>query len=193
MGALTPVQPAYHRPCFGQVSLVHMTRPSLHSVTKHLTRSVIAFFLLPAQRDGLPGALTFASSAIQSASRSGLHRERQARRNARPNRVRHPTDYRFAYGCSPPRLAATQLLQLPGAGISWRRTCTSQITPAPRRTVPKLLLGHALSFKAPALISPDNQFPTGLFSSVAKQSCAGNLVPKQKLGNQMSLASHGRV
>ena len=55
-----------------QVSLVHMARPSLHSVTNHLTRSVIAFSLLPTQRDGLPGALTFASSAIQSASRSGL-------------------------------------------------------------------------------------------------------------------------
>src|SRR5512139_193162 len=33
----------------------------------------------------------------------------QARRYARPNRVRHPTDCMFASGCSPPRLAATQL------------------------------------------------------------------------------------
>ena len=33
----------------------------------------------------------------------------QARRYAMPKRVRHPTGYPFASGCSPPRLAATQL------------------------------------------------------------------------------------
>ncbi len=33
----------------------------------------------------------------------------QARRYARPNRVRYPTDCTFASGCSPPRLTATQL------------------------------------------------------------------------------------
>lgn len=55
MGTLTPVSlsPAL------QVSLVHMTRPSPHSVTKHLTHPAIAFCLLPTQRDGLTGALTF--------------------------------------------------------------------------------------------------------------------------------------
>jgi hypothetical protein len=57
MGALTPVRPAYHRPIAGQVSLVHMVRPSLHSVTNHLTHSVIALFM-PSQRDGLPGVRT---------------------------------------------------------------------------------------------------------------------------------------
>ena len=33
----------------------------------------------------------------------------QARHGNRPNRVRQPTDRTFASGCSPPRLAATQL------------------------------------------------------------------------------------
>src|SRR5262249_4492901 len=33
----------------------------------------------------------------------------QARHGPRPNRVRSPTDQPFASGCSPPRLAATQL------------------------------------------------------------------------------------
>jgi hypothetical protein len=33
----------------------------------------------------------------------------QARRTLTPNQVRHPTDCRFTSGCSPPRLAATQL------------------------------------------------------------------------------------
>ena len=48
-----------------QVSLVHMTRPSLHSVTNHLTHSAIALFI-PSQRDGLPGVRTL------SPPRSGL-------------------------------------------------------------------------------------------------------------------------
>jgi hypothetical protein len=52
--ALTPARSASHRPQSEQVSLVHIARPSMHSVTKHLTRPVIAF-LLPAQRGRLPG------------------------------------------------------------------------------------------------------------------------------------------
>ncbi|WP_347242826.1 hypothetical protein, partial [Thermogutta sp.] len=41
---------------------------------------------------------------------------RQARRYARPNRVRHPTDCIFVSGCSPPRLTATQLPSTTGSG-----------------------------------------------------------------------------
>jgi hypothetical protein len=81
-----------------QVSLVHMARPSMHSVTNHLTRPVIAF-TLPAQRDRLPDIL----SGLDFTSNE------QARCIVRPNRVRHPTDCMFASGCSPPRLTATQL------------------------------------------------------------------------------------
>ena len=59
MDALTPARPAHNRQPFnGQVSLLHMVQPSLHSVTKHLTRPIIAF-LLPAQRDGLPRSCGF--------------------------------------------------------------------------------------------------------------------------------------
>ena len=59
MGALTPARLAplgsapVHPPYTGQVSLVHMARSSVHSVTNHLTRPTIAFSL-PGQRDGLP-------------------------------------------------------------------------------------------------------------------------------------------
>ena len=70
-GALTPARRALravsdneHPPCIGQVSLLHMTRPFMHSVTKHLTRPATAS-PLPAQRDRLPGLF----------SRSGLHPE----------------------------------------------------------------------------------------------------------------------
>jgi len=39
----------------------------------------------------------------------GFAPDEQARRSFTPNQVRHPTDCRFTSGCSPPRLAATQL------------------------------------------------------------------------------------
>jgi hypothetical protein len=80
MGALTPVRLALrgnpsaneHQPFTGQVSLVHMARTSMHSVTKHLTRPIIAS-VLPAQRDRLPGIRS--DGFALSAARSGLHLE----------------------------------------------------------------------------------------------------------------------
>jgi hypothetical protein len=75
-GALTPAQRALravsdieHPPCIGQVSLFHMTRPSLHSVTKHLTRPAIAS-PLPAQRGRLPGLLSRSGLRLESAGSS---------------------------------------------------------------------------------------------------------------------------
>ena len=112
-GALTPVRAALrtlirgneHRPCPEQVSLVHTARPSLHSVTKHLTRPAIAS-PLPTQRGRLPGLYPGLDFTLNP----------QARRYARPNRVRYPTDCMFASGCSPPHLAATQLPSATGIG-----------------------------------------------------------------------------
>jgi hypothetical protein len=53
-----------------QVSLVHTVRPSMHSVTKHLTRPVFAS-VLPTQRDRLPDLRSagFAPSVIRSGLR----------------------------------------------------------------------------------------------------------------------------
>ena len=75
MGALTPdrgVLRTHTRgnelpTCPGQVSLLNTARPSMHSVSKHLSRPAIAS-LLPTQRDRLPGSLF-------SVSRSGLRLE----------------------------------------------------------------------------------------------------------------------
>ena len=137
MGALTPARGALrthakgneHPPCPGQVSLVHMARPSLHSVTNHPTRPVIAF-LLPTQRDRLPDpglrpatslpcrglANLWQTSCFRPCSGLDFAINEQARRNVRPNRVRYPTDCKFASGCSPPRLTATQLPSAIGSG-----------------------------------------------------------------------------
>jgi hypothetical protein len=112
-GALTPAQQALrtlirgneHPPYARQVSLIHMTRPSMHSVTKHLARPAIAS-PLPTQHGRLPGLYPGLDFTLNP----------QARRYARPNRVRYPTDCMFASGCSPPRLTATQLPLATGSG-----------------------------------------------------------------------------
>ncbi len=112
-GALAPARGALrtlirgneHPPYPRQVSLVHIARPSLHSVTKHLARPAIAS-PLPTQRGRLPDLYSGLDFALNP----------QARRYARPNRVRYPTDCRFASGCSPPRLTATQLPLATGNG-----------------------------------------------------------------------------
>ena len=67
---------------------------------------------------------------------SGFAMESQARRSSPPNRVRYPTDQQFASGCSPPRLAATQL---PSATELWHtptRTFTVLIWRPCGRTIP---------------------------------------------------------
>jgi len=85
--------------CPGQVSLVHMARPYIHSVTNHPACSVVAL-LLPLQRTRRPRF---------TLNGPGFTLNEEARRTTRPNRVRYPTDCMFASGCSPPRFTATQL------------------------------------------------------------------------------------
>ena len=59
----------------------------------------------------------------------------QARRHTPPNRVRYPADCQFTSSCSPPRLAATQLLSATGSWLTLTRTSTVQISRLRRRTV----------------------------------------------------------
>ena len=93
--------------CPDQVSLVHLARPSMHSVTNHPACSVVALSL-PLQRNRRP---------CFTLNGSGFTLNEEARRTTRPNRVRYPTDCMFASGCSPPRLTATQLPSATGMGI----------------------------------------------------------------------------
>ena len=73
MDALTPARSVLRllirhnerRPSHGQVSLVHTAQPSMHSVTKHPSCPITAF-MLPAQRDGLPGSFRFRGTRSRS-------------------------------------------------------------------------------------------------------------------------------
>jgi hypothetical protein len=66
--------------------------PSGHPVPNHVVRPDVALPVTSARPVG-----------------PGFAINEQARRDTPPNRVRHPTGCPFASGCSPPRLAATQL------------------------------------------------------------------------------------
>ena len=71
--------------------------------------------LTPPCRPGIPTSTTQSArwSLCQSPQRQrllpGFATDEQARHSITPNQVRPPTDCRFTSGCSPPRLAATQL------------------------------------------------------------------------------------
>jgi hypothetical protein len=71
----------------------------------HLFRHTFLSFRL--QPRGLPGHRLPPRQRDQRVSDFAMNE--QARRSSPPNRVRYPTDQQFASGCSPPRLAATQL------------------------------------------------------------------------------------
>jgi hypothetical protein len=71
----------------------------------HLLRHTFLSFRL--QPRGLPGHRFPPRQRDPRVSDFAMYE--QARRSAPPNRVRPPTDRQFASGCSPPRLATTQL------------------------------------------------------------------------------------
>jgi len=86
------------------------------------------------QPRGLPGHRLTPRQRDQRVSDFAL--VSQARRSSPPNRVRYPTDRQFASGCSPPRLAATQL---PSATELWHtptRTFTVLMWRPHGRTIP---------------------------------------------------------
>jgi hypothetical protein len=138
MGALTPARLALrtqwkrneHQPFSGQVSLVHSTHPSMHSVSNHLTRPVIPF-VLPTQSDRLLTFHSYVPRLVKFSNRLRLLPEGSSLR---------PAEFVILQtACSPPvapHLASRRrsYLRLPGAGISWERTCTSLCAPASRRT-----------------------------------------------------------
>ena len=100
MGALTPARCGVSSltamntaPNSGQVSPLHACcLPAIPSPTTPWTPRI---------------ALTPCTQRARRVPGFAIHS--QARRSNTPNRVRHPTDWPFAFRCFPPRLAATQL------------------------------------------------------------------------------------
>jgi len=94
---------------------LHSSRPSMHSVTKPW-RTLSSLLRRPPSVTGsllsFPG-LDFTLNP-------------QARRYARPNRVRPPTDCMFASGCFPPRPTATQFPSAIRSGHLLREDFTLQ-------------------------------------------------------------------
>ena len=84
-----------------------------------LRHTFLSFRLQPR---GLPEHRLPPRQRVQRVSDFALNE--QARRSSPPNRVRSPTDQQFASGCSPPRLAATQLPSATELWLSPTRTCT---------------------------------------------------------------------
>jgi hypothetical protein len=131
MDALTPARLALrhttheHQPFSGQVSLVHAVRTSMHSVTKHLTRPVIAY-VLPAQRDRLPGSALMGSPGR---SRSGLRLESagSSLRTAESCSSSYGLHVRLRLLSTPPRGDAVTFdyreRASPGRGLAPLRSC----------------------------------------------------------------------
>ena len=71
------------------------------------------------------------------------------------------TDYPFTSSCSPPRVATTQLLSVPGGKHRQRGTFTLQCTPAPKRTRPGPLTGRFWKYdgKGPRIFPPAEPDP----------------------------------
>jgi hypothetical protein len=129
MDALTPARPVLRsqsrrerRPCAGQVSLRHPTRPSPHSVANHLSPPSVASRL---ERGVLP---TPRASVWPSPVPSGLSATTGRitfvllRTTGSPPVASHPASRRRSY------------LRLAGASFSRERTCTARIAPIRRRT-----------------------------------------------------------
>ncbi len=133
MDALTPARLALrtlirgneHPPFTGQVSLVYVAQTSMHSVTKHLMRPVIAY-ALPAQRGRLPGATLMGSPGH---SRSGLHLESggSSQHPAESCSLPYGLHVRLRLLSTPPRGDAVTFdyreRASPGRGLSPLRSC----------------------------------------------------------------------
>ncbi len=82
--------------------LLYCVETSFHSVTNHHSSSKGSICFIP--------LVDLVSPRGVSGGILGFAVHSQARNHDRPNRVRHPTDWKFKFSCTPPPLAGKQLL-----------------------------------------------------------------------------------
>jgi hypothetical protein len=134
MGPLTPARPTALPPPLLRTGLPGSHRATFHAFRHHPPDAPHHRFSMSLQRDGLPGR---GRTPVPPPSPGlGFALESQARRNARPYRVR---SLRTACSSSvAPHTASRQrsYFRLPGVDISRKRTFTFLIARASRRTIP---------------------------------------------------------
>ena len=134
MDALTPDRRALrtltsgneHPPFPGQVSLVHLAQPSMHSVSNHLTRPITAS-LLPTQRNGLPGTRPCGSPLSDSWSGLRTSLESSSQHPAESSSSSYGLHVRLRLLPTPPHDEAVTLgyqeRASPGRGLAPLRSC----------------------------------------------------------------------
>jgi len=131
MGALTPdrLSPPDRSPCLTQTTF--LTIPT--STTRcSPVPSFIPATLFSAEQASWLGRNPF-STPLPAQVWASPFPSRLAE-ITRPNQVRYPSDWSFTSCCSPPCLTATQLHSVTGCGTFLKRTCTSLMVCARRRT-----------------------------------------------------------
>jgi hypothetical protein len=107
-GALLTPAPAAHAP--GHLGTMRALTPAPLRQRSRSLRSIRLPSRHPVPNHAMqPSGHVPITSCRRSAVTPGFAMNEQARHCTPPNRVRPPTGCRFASGCSPPRLAATQL------------------------------------------------------------------------------------
>ena len=130
------------RLCFPRLTMASGSQPNRLPATCSTTKALTPATVHPGGRSPRLSRYTFPTFRLQP---RGVLRHRftrqlqrtgrvsdfamneQARRHTPPNRVRHPADRQFASGCSPPRLATTQLPSTTGSWLAPTRTSTVQM------------------------------------------------------------------
>jgi hypothetical protein len=138
MEALTPIHLSltYRSPCF--TYSIFQTIPSPNTWRS----PVVAFprYVLSLSSTGFPFAFQYLFVLLCTWVWASLLARKLAG-NTRPKRVRLSTDWSFASCCSPPRFTATQLQSATGCSVHLKRTFTSLIECARRRTSPRFHRG----------------------------------------------------
>ena len=140
MEARTPIRlsHAHRSPCF-----TYSTFQTIPSPTTWRSPIALSRYVLPLSVTGLPVAFQRLSAYFPHGSRLHHYLAGPPESPGRNGFV-IATDWSFASCCSPPRFTATQLQSATGCSVYLKRTCTSLIECACRRTGSGLCAAHVV-------------------------------------------------